>query len=136
MGNRPDGRLLAGSEWELEGQGMAGRSNDDIFEAIGGLKASIDGIRREMQAAHDAREKISDKLDKQSGEMTDQSRRIGHLEHDMAAMKPVVQEWSQLKIKAGGAVVVLTVIGAVLGAVATIFIAEIKAGLYRLLGYP
>lgn len=63
----------------------------------------------------------------------DASRRFHALEGQMKRVEPVVQAFTNLKMKAIGAVAVLLAIGSIAGAAATYWMAEIKSFLWRIM---
>lgn len=47
-----------------------GVTNEDIFEALGGLKEAFRGVEQRLDRADESRKVLYDKLDAQSGEMS------------------------------------------------------------------
>lgn len=93
-------------------------SNAQIWEALGSLRASQeamrDEFRRESVNASAARAGIYQRLE-------DQNHRLGAVEEDIKEMKPAVVGLTTLRTKAGGMILALGVVGAILGALLTYF---------------
>lgn len=105
---------------------MASDDTNQIFEKLGAIQAGVDFAKNELVHAREDRGRLYTKIE-------DQGRRIAAIEKDFAEIKPVVDSFRQLRWKASGVVLVLVMIGAMLGALATFFAEELKALLFRVL---
>lgn len=96
----------------------------EVYERLGSLQTSMDGMRRDFaeseNRAHESREKVFDRLE-------DVQTRTAHLERSVSKIEPAVDSLNNLKAKAAGAIIVLGAIGAILGW----FAAELKSFLFR-----
>jgi hypothetical protein len=110
---------------------MTEPSITDVYERLGRLTASVEGIRTDIavseEHSRDHREKVFTRLE-------DMSIRTGRLEHTVTKLEPTVNSLSNLKAKAAGAIIVLGAIGAVLGWIASYFATELKALVIRVFG--
>jgi hypothetical protein len=103
-------------------------SNADIYVEFGRLAAGVEGLREDFNASQDqARQHRSTVYSR----FDDASRRLDTLEGQMKRVEPAVQAFTNLKMKAIGAVAVLLAIGSIAGA--TYWMAEIKPFLWRIM---
>lgn len=103
---------------------MSEVSNDEIYERLGGLAATLDGLRRDITRSDDRAQEHRDKV----------NDRLTNLENDVAEIKPIANEFRNLKAKAAGATLVLGFLGVILGWLFTAFAEDVKALVFRLFG--
>ena len=96
-----------------------------IFEKLGAIQAGVDFAKTELVHAREDRGKLYAKIE-------DQATRLKSIEDYLAEIKPVVENFRQLRWKVGGAVFVLLSLGAVMGALVSFFATEIKSIIFRL----
>jgi hypothetical protein len=107
---------------------MAGPSNADIYESLGHLKASVEGLRRDFTASEEQAREHRATVYKRFEEL---SLTTASVEARVEAMEPVVETFTNFRLKAGGAIFVLGIIGATMGMLATYFADGIKTFIGR-----
>jgi hypothetical protein len=105
-----------------------GPSNADIYESLGRLAANVEGLRRDFDGSEDLARNHRSRVYNRFDEI---SRRTGDLETQMKRIEPVVDDLRSLRLKAGGAIIVLAGLGAIIGGLATYFADVIKPLFFR-----
>lgn len=108
---------------------MAGPSNADIFEKLGRLAANVEGLRDDFNRSEDQARDHRATVYKRFEELAISTAAV---EMRVEKIEPVVETFTNFRMKTAGAIFVLGMIGATMGAIAAYFADGIKAFLTRL----
>lgn len=90
---------------------------DDSSRDIGVLIGKFDALEKRLDRADESRRHTHERIDQMSGDVTGMKADVAGIKKDMDEMKPEVAVFRNMRGKMAGAVLVLTAIGAVIGAV-------------------
>lgn len=106
---------------------MAEPTIADVYERLGSLKATMDGVRDDLAEARADREKLAVRVEAIS-------ERTAKLEQIVEKIEPTVDSLSNLRTKAIGGLAVIVMIGGVAGWFVGLWVTELKLWLVRVIG--